>query len=403
MKPAKKKFFLIVLISVFIVLTVGIIYIGLTAHFEDKAMRDDLLLHAKLIKNALGLQAPLGLTASDEDLSSPDYQLLKSKLMAISAAYPECRFTYLFGKHQNGKVFFYIDSESPDSQNYSPPGQIYNEASDDLLEMFSTGEPLIEGPETDRWGTWISALVPVVDPQTNKVMAVLGMDIDIRQWGKSIFFRVFISFCVYILILALIGLFLFLSQKSRNENLRLKKIQMALQDSENKYHGLFLSFPDAMIIFRPSAWKFYSGNPAMFAMFGIKDEKQLLSLRADELYPERQPDGSFSVEKAKEAIETTIHQGSRYFEFTHRRLNGQEFPSTVLMARMELSGEVMIQMLIRDITQKKIVEDENIRRTKELEVFYKVSMGREERIIELKKEVERLNKDLKKLSGNLSV
>ncbi len=33
-------------------------------------------------------------------------------------------------------------------------------------------------PVTDSWGTWVSALIPMSDPQTGAVLAVLGMDID---------------------------------------------------------------------------------------------------------------------------------------------------------------------------------------------------------------------------------
>ncbi|MEI6437159.1 MAG: PAS domain-containing protein [Candidatus Omnitrophota bacterium] len=52
--------------------------------------------------------------------------------------------------------------------------------------------------------------------------------------------------------------------------------------------------------------------------------------------------------------------------------------------------------VIWDITEQKRVEEEQGRRTRELEVFYKASIGREERILELKKEVERLSKELGK-------
>jgi len=38
------------------------------------------------------------------------------------------------------------------------------------------------GPVSDRWGTWVSALVPLTDPQGGHVLAVLGMDIDARVW-----------------------------------------------------------------------------------------------------------------------------------------------------------------------------------------------------------------------------
>ena len=51
---------------------------------------------------------------------------------------------------------------------------------------------------------------------------------------------------------------------------------------------------------------------------------------------------------------------------------------------------------VQDISEQKKIEEENAKHMKELEVFYKISMGREERIIELKKEVEKLKLELSK-------
>ncbi|MEI7727892.1 MAG: response regulator, partial [Bacteroidota bacterium] len=39
-----------------------------------------------------------------------------------------------------------------------------------------------EGPATDRWGTWLTGLIPVNDPVTGKNIAVLCMDIDAHTW-----------------------------------------------------------------------------------------------------------------------------------------------------------------------------------------------------------------------------
>jgi len=55
-----------------------------------------------------------------------------------------------------------------------------------------------------------------------------------------------------------------------------------------------------------------------------------------------------------------------------------------------------VEALNKEINDRLKIEEENVRHMKELEVFYKVSMGREERIIELKKEVEKLKKGLGK-------
>jgi PAS domain S-box-containing protein len=49
-----------------------------------------------------------------------------------------------------------------------------------------------------------------------------------------------------------------------------------------------------------------------------------------------------------------------------------------------------------DVTERKRLEEEARKRLQELEVFYKASMGREERILELKKEIEGLKEELGK-------
>ncbi len=52
--------------------------------------------------------------------------------------------------------------------------------------------------------------------------------------------------------------------------------------------------------------------------------------------------------------------------------------------------------IIQDITERKKMEGEMRKRLHELEIFYKASIGREERILELKKEIEGLKKELGK-------
>ena len=41
--------------------------------------------------------------------------------------------------------------------------------------------------------------------------------------------------------------------------------------------------------------------------------------------PERQPDGRDSGEKAKEMIETAVREGFHFFEWTHKRIDGEDF------------------------------------------------------------------------------
>ena len=56
-------------------------------------------------------------------------------------------------------------------------------------------------------------------------------------------------------------------------------------------------------------------------------------------------------------IETAMRQGSHFFEWTHHRLNGKNFPATVLLTRMELAGQAVLQATVRNITAQKQAED----------------------------------------------
>jgi PAS domain S-box-containing protein len=91
-------------------------------------------------------------------------------------------------------------------------------------------------------------------------------------------------------------------------------------------------------------------------MFRAKNGEQFISLGPSDLSPDRQPDGRVSAEKAREMMETALREGSHFFEWTHRRFDGEEFPTDVLLTRMEQEGKVMLQATVRDITERKRVE-----------------------------------------------
>jgi signal transduction histidine kinase len=92
-------------------------------------------------------------------------------------------------------------------------------------------------------------------------------------------------------------------------------------------------------------------------MFGAKDESEFTSFGSWDLSPDLQPDGQSSADKAREMIDKALRDGSFLFEWTHRRLGGEEFPATVLLTRMEIGGETVVKASVRDITEHKRLED----------------------------------------------
>ncbi|MEI8258054.1 MAG: PAS domain S-box protein, partial [Deltaproteobacteria bacterium] len=132
-----------------------------------------------------------------------------------------------------------------------------------------------------------------------------------------------------------------------------KRTAAALEASEERHRILFERSPSALMTLAPPSWNFTAANPATLAMFGVASAAEMFSRGPLESSPERQPDGRMSGEKALEMIETAMREGAHTFEWTHRRVSGEEFPATVLLARMEIDGEPFLQATVRDETEKR--------------------------------------------------
>jgi PAS domain S-box-containing protein len=153
----------------------------------DYELRQDQLLKADLIAQSLDLQSLSVLSGTEEDTKKPQYKRLKNQFASLVATDSNCRFIYLMGRKKDGSVFFYLDNELPGSKDEVIPGQIYQEISSDYLRVFDSKKAKTVGPVRDRWGTWITSLVPVLDPKTGAMLGVLGLDVKAVKWRSKLF------------------------------------------------------------------------------------------------------------------------------------------------------------------------------------------------------------------------
>ncbi len=137
-----------------------------------------------------------------------------------------------------------------------------------------------------------------------------------------------------------------------------KRAEEALRESERRFRSIFASSRDAMMTLEPPSWRFTSSNSAMARMFKAKNATEFTSYEPWVLSPKRQPDGRTSVEKAKDMINAAMRKGSHFFEWTHKRINGEEFPAEVLLTRVEEEEKIFLQATVRDITERKRAEEE---------------------------------------------
>jgi len=185
------------------ILMAGGVLTGWMIVAADHTKREDLLAQTQLLAQSLDPEVIQTLGAAAADLQNPGYQRLKEQLILTRAAIPQCRFLYLIDRRLDGKLVFFVDSEDPASKDYASPGQIYEEAPDSYRRVFVTATATTEGP---GGGRWVTGFVPILarhahlnHPQAvgeashspdcqagdsrSAVLAVLGMDIDARDWN----------------------------------------------------------------------------------------------------------------------------------------------------------------------------------------------------------------------------
>jgi PAS domain S-box-containing protein len=135
-----------------------------------------------------------------------------------------------------------------------------------------------------------------------------------------------------------------------------KNAERIIKSSEERYHGIFDSSRDAIITLEPPTWNLTSANPAAVSMFAYNKQAEFIGKNPDKYSSEFQPDGKSSHTEIRIMIEKAMKEGSALFEWTYRRLTGEEFPASVLLNRVKVGDKTFLQATIRDVTRQKTIE-----------------------------------------------
>lgn len=210
--PATKYLSLILLVGA--VCTIG----GYIAQHAYKASLEDqndrILAKVNTIARSISPAEIDTLGGLETDITLPQYIELKQKLVAIREVNSDIRFIYLMMQHGDDIVFV-VDSELSVSDDYSPPGQIYDEAQSTIYETLKTGVSQVEPFATDRWGTWVSALAKIEDPH-NEIHMIVGVDVEASEYVKTPWLKT-IPFLAYVILVVLLICTQFLFKKKELE------------------------------------------------------------------------------------------------------------------------------------------------------------------------------------------
>ncbi len=217
----------------------GVLFAWWTMQRADRQMRDELLLQARLVERALDGNRIKMLAGAETDLERPDYQRLKEQLAHVQQVNSKYRFLYFMGRKNNGMVFFYVDSEPVTSKDYSPPGQLYEEAPVSVGQVFDTRIAFVAGPDTDRWGKWVSAMVPITDQATGQLIGVFGLDIDAQTWNRDVAVHAILPVGLMMALILLLASWLIVTRS-----------RAKLLESEEKFRILADSTPTAVLLYQ---------------------------------------------------------------------------------------------------------------------------------------------------------
>ena len=237
------QLFVILIIIVFGTIYVRDVWIGFEKDQNDKLMQVGGSVAAAIPQDLIK-----ALDARSGDVDKPQYKALKKILGSLTRINKHSRFAYIFSA-RSGKLYFMADSEPTGSEYGSPAGQEYFEATPTDKRLFEDGSvPVIEH-SSDRWGEWMSVLVPVRDVVSGKTIAVFGMDFEKKIW-KMLLLQELARSLFLVILLFLAFLFLLIIKK---KNMQLKKeiskqasIEAALRESQSLYLSFIEQLPNAV-------------------------------------------------------------------------------------------------------------------------------------------------------------
>lgn len=129
-------------------------------------------------------------------------------------------------------------------------------------------------------------------------------------------------------------------------------------------------------------------NPAICKMLGFTAE-ELTCMRVDDLIPESDLPHVVSEFEAQARGEKTLASA-----VPMRRKSGDLIYADVVTAPVEMDGRVYNVGFFSDVTQRKRAEELTLRQLEELQRWQDVMLGREDRVQELKREVNELRRRL---------
>ncbi len=332
-------------------------FVGFVERNSDRIETERILALARTTAATLETQRIAALEGTPLDIGRREFDGVRDELRRARDVNPDFRFVYLM-RPQGERFVFLADAETPESADYSAPGDPYDGPSDELRRVFATGTPEVQPPALDRWGYWVTAISPVRDAQ-GRIIAVLGMDVRADDWlATQARYRGF-ALAISALLLALILLFTAGLHLQKRAAARLAALNAQLARQLRQLHDAQQELRLADVVVRHTGEGVLLLDAALRVQRANPGFARITGFACDAVIGEPPPlfdDDGETLQQIRSRL-----QAAPRWEGTlaARRANGDRFPleASIDVVRTPEGAIEHHVMVFRDVTVQKQLED----------------------------------------------
>ena len=211
--PAQFWYWLLIIVT----LLIGVLLSLFVAKSQDDEMRHNLIIYAKTIEQSIDWQ-PFSniLNTNPNQLKAADLATLGLQLNSACKANNDCHFIYLLYSDYQSKhhhVKFLLDASPQQASEISQLADVFSEATTALKKAMLLKQPLVEGPIEDRWGTWVSARIPLNVTAQSAHFVMLNVDVAVNGWNQRVLKKTIVPLLFTLLFLSVLAALIYQHKK----------------------------------------------------------------------------------------------------------------------------------------------------------------------------------------------
>jgi len=282
------------------------------------------------------------LTENPGLVNEVDFKDVSKRLKSLHKVNPFVKHFYLIGEVDGQTTLLAVSSE--EQIKHDPPPNTLNEARNILID----GDPRSILPTGADSIEWVSILVPIKDPNNNKVIGVLGLDISEEQLNEKI--KTVLLEPIFLIILSVFLYIGFISIYIRSKMNAIKMVQEvnAHLESEEVRNHQFSKNPAVMLLIDLTSGIIVEANLAALKFYQYTSEEiEKLTISELTTSPENQ---------LFENISAAEKNSGGYFSSQHRLRDGAIREVEINFSLVQIRGRKLLHAMVHDVTEQKAVE-----------------------------------------------